>query len=107
MSELFAFITAHYEFTGMVLAVVTAIVGVISSIVYRVQNPESDYVFGLESEANPRLVFMLVLWAIASILMAKIWIVLAPVAIIGVAVWLAIRLRDWRIVRNARRRWNT
>lgn len=106
MSEIVAFANSNYQFIGMVLGVVTATLCVAGSVVFRIYNPESDYLFGIESEANPRLVLMLFLSLWAGVLMAMTWIVAAPVVIVGLAVWLGVRLRDWRIVQRARRNLN-
>lgn len=103
MSEIITLASANSQFIGLVLGALTAAICVVSAVVLRIQTPESDYLFGLELEANPRLIFMLFLSLWAGVIMAMTWIVMAPVAVVGMAVWLFIRLRDLRIVRRARR----
>jgi hypothetical protein len=103
VSEIITLASANYQFIGLVIGSITAAICVVCSVGFRIQNPESDYLFGLELEATPRLIFMLFLSLWAGVIMAMTWIVMAPVAVVGLAVWLFIRLRDLCIVRRARR----
>jgi hypothetical protein len=106
MSEIVAFINENYRPIGNSLAVITAAVCAICSIVFTIRNPESDYMLDIEFEAIPRLILMLVLSVVAGGMMFFAWVVFAPLALIGLAMWLVIQYKDWRIIRNARRRMN-
>lgn len=104
MSEIVAFINQNYQSIGASLAVITAAVCALYSIVFTIRNPESDYMFGVEFEAIPRLIFMLFLSAFAGGLMFFAWVVFAPLAFIGLVVWLVNQYKSWRTINGARRR---